>query len=316
MPSPPEEKVHRLEDFAALLGRLEELGFEVVVIGGCAVGAYAALRGEDILTRDLDMLADPATLGAIVAWGARSGIQVLKTPKPRSVPVAVLRWEGKEINIVTDSIGLPEAREAARNARTFVLSQHGGVEVEVADPFDILRNKVLVDRPKDRPHVEALRRFVEEEVVEAFEKETAPRRRIRPAQLYLEATRSRELPAALAARLLPLARLPVDFRFLLSAVPEEAQARELMERARRAPLAAAVLAELEEIVEARRFGGGRVPPGGEVRARPRAKAPLRRGARAPFPAKASRAKRTHGKPAHGRRAGAASKPRRGGSRRG
>lgn len=289
MPPSPDESAHRIEDFAALLERLAEMGFEVVVIGGCAVGAYAALRGEEILTRDLDMLADPATLRAIVAWGARNGIQVLKTPRPRSVPVAGLRWEGKEINIVTDSIGLPEAREAARSARTFILSKHGGLEVDVADPFDILRNKVIVDRPKDRPHVEVLRRFVEEEVVEGFEQESAPRRRIRPAQLYLEATRSRELPAALAARLLPLARLPVDFRFLLSVVPEEAQARGLLEKARGASLPTSDLEELEEIFSARRFGRKR-PSGPQVLARPRAKPPARRGARAAFPPKAARAK--------------------------
>jgi hypothetical protein len=33
----------------------------------------------------------------------------------------------------------------------------------IADPFDLLRNKVSVNRPKDQPHIAILRRFLDEE---------------------------------------------------------------------------------------------------------------------------------------------------------
>ena len=110
MPPAPKEKTLTLEDFGAFLERLSEEGCECVVIGGCAVGAYGRLRGEEILTADLDVYADPETLDKILAWAARNGIPILKRPQPRSVPVAFIKWEGKDVNILTDSIGLPAPR--------------------------------------------------------------------------------------------------------------------------------------------------------------------------------------------------------------
>ena len=41
MPSSPAEKTHYLTDFGALLRILNDQGFPYIVIGGCAVGAYA-----------------------------------------------------------------------------------------------------------------------------------------------------------------------------------------------------------------------------------------------------------------------------------
>jgi hypothetical protein len=239
-----------LEDFAAFLESLAREGYESVVIGGCAVGAYAALRGETVLSGDLDLIATSDTLDAILDAARRLGAEVLKRPQPRGIPTAFLRWQDKEINILTWSAGLGEPANVALLARVFELRKHPGLEVLVADPYDLLRNKITVNRPKDRPHIEVLRRFVEEEAVYAFESETSPRQRLAPARRLLEATGERCLPERLAARLVPLARLPSDFRFLANNVPTEPQARALLERAKADPELAQ---DLESILEHRDF---------------------------------------------------------------
>jgi hypothetical protein len=241
-----------LEDFAAFLRTLSERGFEYVVIGGCAVGAYAALRGEELFSGDLDLLASWETLNSVLELSENLGFEVVKRSAPGPIPTAFLRWEGKEVNILVSSRGLPEPAEAVRHGRVFELREHGGFEVLIADPFDLLRNKLLLDRPKDRPHIEILRRFVEEEVVHAFEAESSPRERLAPARMLLRTTGSRALPEALSERLLPLARLPSDFRFLANNVPAEAQARALLARAGDPVLAR----ELEGILARRELASG------------------------------------------------------------
>jgi hypothetical protein len=47
------------------LAFLSEHGLDAVVIGGCAVGAYARLMGETVLTTDLDLYTDRVTLEEI-----------------------------------------------------------------------------------------------------------------------------------------------------------------------------------------------------------------------------------------------------------
>lgn len=229
--STAKERTHHLDDFAGLLAALQEDGFEVVVIGGCAVGAYARLMGREALSWDLDVLCTVATMNAILVWAPSRGITVAKGPKPRSLPVAVLDWNGLEVNLLTRSHGLPEPAQVARLARLVRLSRHGGLSVLVADPFDLLANKLTLNRPKDRPHIEILRRFVEEEVVHAFRELQEPRERLAPARQLLEATGSRTLPEELAARLIPLARTPADLRFLVNHVALAEQADALLERA-------------------------------------------------------------------------------------
>lgn len=76
-----------------------------------------------------------------------------------------------------------------------------------------------MNRPKDQPHIEILRRFLDEEVVHAFEQREEPRARIGPAERLLEVTGAQSLEVEVARRLLPLARLPSDFRFLAHRVP-------------------------------------------------------------------------------------------------
>jgi hypothetical protein len=271
MPSPPGKETHDLEDFADLLRSLSDHGFPFTVIGGCAVGAYARLMGKECPSRDLDLYTDPRTLETVLSWAPRNGLKVLKCPQPRSPPVAVLEWQGLELNIVLDSFGLPDPSDALRVARVFELSKHGGLEVMVADALDLLRNKLAVNRPKDRPHIEILREFVEKEAVEAFEKDISPRARILPARQYMDAIGSRTLPEGLAARWIPLARTRVEFRFLLGTAPAEADARAALGRAR------ALLddtSDLEAILAARRF-----PRKPLARPRVRAKPPRRAAAR-------------------------------------
>jgi len=148
-----------LEDYLDLFDALARLGTEFVVIGGCAVGAYARLLGEQVLSVDLDLLVTWRSLESIVSDGGALGVSVQKLPQPRTVPVALLEWRGREVNLLTGSSGLPAPDVAARAAREFRIGQGPGLTVLIADPFDLLRNKLAVNRPKDQPHIAILRRF-------------------------------------------------------------------------------------------------------------------------------------------------------------
>jgi hypothetical protein len=165
-----QEKALSLTDYATFLSELSKAGFEFFVIGGMAVGCYAHLKGERVLS---------------------------------------------------------------------------------ADPFDLLENKLRVNRPKDRPHIEHLLRFIEEEAVEAFTKEGQPRERLAPVRRLLVATRSKTIPERLAARLVLLAEVPPDFRFLANSVPEREHATALLERAR--SRGEDLAEEVRVIIKRRRF---------------------------------------------------------------
>lgn len=138
----------------------------------------------------------------------------------------------------------------ARGSRDFVLSQHGGTVVPIADPFDILANKLAVRREKDLPHIDVMLRFVEEEVVAAFAEELEPRERLAPAQRLLGVLKRRTFSRALAERLLPLARFPADFRFLMNHAPDLRFAQDILERA---PDEADLREDLNAILGSRRF---------------------------------------------------------------
>jgi hypothetical protein len=100
-------------------------------------------------------------------------LTVEKMPAQRSVPVALLAWREREVNLLTSMRGLPPADVEARSAREFEGST-GRLPILVADPFDHLRNKLAVNRPKDAPHIAILKRFICEEAVHAFENESDP----------------------------------------------------------------------------------------------------------------------------------------------
>ena len=215
MPADAEEKTHSVADFVDVLAALSDEGFEFVVIGGCAVGAYASLSGDEVYSGDIDLYTTAETLRAMLDWAPRHGGRVVKRPRPRSVQVAVVMWHDKEINFLTETVGLPRPSEAVRLAREFHLREQGDLKILVADPFDLLATKLQLGRPKDKRHAEVLQRFVEEEVVASFREEESPRKRLEPARRLLRVTGASVLPSRVFDRLIPLAKLPPDFRFLV-----------------------------------------------------------------------------------------------------
>lgn len=237
-------RIHTLEDFVDLLEELEQEGCDSVVIGGLAVGAYGRLIGESLFSADIDLYTNRINLDAIAAWARTHGAVVRKMPQVRNLPVAVIEWEGKEVNVLTSSHGLPSPDTVLRTARIFHPRTRRALSVLVADPFDLLANKLRVNRPKDRPHIDVLLRFLEEEVVGAFRDQTVSRLRLGPARRFLKVTSARLLPERLATRLVPLAREPADFRFLMNHVPLASHAAHLMQEARANSALATELADI------------------------------------------------------------------------
>jgi hypothetical protein len=174
---------------------------------------------------------------------------VYKLPSPRSVPVALLEWNGREINLITSTDGLPPPDVVAQTAREFQIGDAAPLSVLIADPFDLLRNKLAVNRPKDQAHIAILKRFLEEEAVHSLGHETDPRSRIGTAERLLEVLQMQILEQSLAARLLPLAREPVDFRFLAHRLPTA----ELVRALHQAAPSDAVKATVAAIAAARGF---------------------------------------------------------------
>lgn len=169
-----------------------------------------------------------------------------KRPRPGSLPVAVLRWRGVEINALTASGGLPPADVAMRSAREVTL-ETVPEPVLIADAGDLLRNKLTINRPKDASHIDILRHFMEEEAVAAFLTERESRARIAPTERLLAVVGARTLQASLGARLVAVAREPSDFRFLAHRLPS----RDLVVAlAARAPSTA--LRDLVEAIATRR----------------------------------------------------------------
>src|SRR5262245_52775631 len=80
-----------------------------------------------------------------VADAGALGMNVHKMPQPRSVPVALLEWRGREVNLLTGSSGLPPPDVAARAAREFQLGPGTDLAGLIADPFDLLRNKLSLN---------------------------------------------------------------------------------------------------------------------------------------------------------------------------
>ncbi len=231
MPPQTPKKARTLQDFAGFLAALNGVGAEYVVIGGCAVSAYARLMGEQSASDDLDLYMRSADLWELLDSKRWRDVRIVKVPEPRSLPVALLEWRSEEIYILTMSSGLPRAEEAIARAREFVLEPEG-VTALVADPFHLLANKMSVRREKDVPHIDILRRFVERECVEAFRSEESLRDRIAPAKRLVEVLGRRDLPAGVFEALLPLARMPGDFLFLAHRALDRPSANRVVERAR------------------------------------------------------------------------------------
>lgn len=249
MPPADPEAIHDLSHFSSFLLALDDAGFEYAVIGGAAISAYARSMAVDITTRDLDLYVSQSMLDEILDWAPSKGIVVVKRPQPRSVPVAFLRAGEREINLLTSTTGLPEPELVIRGARSVLLSE-SNVEVLLADPYDLLRNKLAVRRDKDKPHIAFLKAFIEEEIVEAFRSETEPRERLAPVRRYLDLLDSTLLPTALGERLLDLATKPSDFRFLANRLADREQLDRLWERS---AWNLEIRTDLERIFSKRRF---------------------------------------------------------------
>ncbi|MFN3200272.1 MAG: hypothetical protein ACE366_17880 [Bradymonadia bacterium] len=202
-----------LTDFGEFLRHAEREGTEYTVIGGCAVGAYARIAGEAVFSAALDLYLSQDALNELLRWAERQGAHVLKRPKPRAVPVALIDWHGLEINALTSSFGLPEPEVLTRTAREFHI-QSLGLSVPIADPFDLLANKLTINRPKDQPHIEILMRFIEAEVVHDFSGEGSARHRLSSAKRLLAVTERKTLSTSLIERLLPHADTLPLFSFL------------------------------------------------------------------------------------------------------
>lgn len=239
------QNLYRVADYLELIQALHDAGFSFAVIGGCAVGSYARLIDQTVLSGDLDVLTHAQTLHEVLHWMPRVGAKVLKRPQPRTVPAALVVWQGKEVNLLSSGPGLPRPDEVLCGSRIF---RYPETDVYVADPFVLLANKLQVRRPKDLPHIEVLRRFLDSEVELAFVEQTSPRERIEPAQRLLAVTHSRTLDLGLWQRLFALARTPVDFRFLLQCAPDRDAAEAVM-----AAAPAAMADQMRELRSRRRF---------------------------------------------------------------
>ncbi len=234
------ETAPALAEYLELLEALASLGIDAVVIGGCAVGAYARLLGETVFSNDLDLLVTRRSVEVIVHERDALDIEVESFASAREVPVTVLRWKGREVNLLTATTGLAAPDVEARSAREFRLPEAVNVPVLIVDPFDLLRNKLAVNRPKDAPHIEVLRRFIDAEVVHGFEHEHEPRARIGAAERRLEVLDRDVLDEALSVKLVPLAHSSADFRFLAHRLPTAQLVDQLKARAPDSGLRAAV----------------------------------------------------------------------------
>jgi catechol 2,3-dioxygenase-like lactoylglutathione lyase family enzyme len=239
---------HTIERFLDVLRAIDAGGFEFAVIGGCAVGAYARLAGEVVFSEDLDLYVSGETLDELLEYLEAAGATIIKRPQPRSTPVAVLDWNGREVNILTASAGLPPPVQVVRSVREIELEAHG-VVVPLADPFDLLANKLEIHRDKDLPHIAILRRFVEDEAVAALASAGSARERLGPVRRILNVLGSETLPEALAERLIPFADEAAIRRFLVHRVPKGNQAQQIIDAA-----PPSEVASLEAIRSRRRFG--------------------------------------------------------------
>lgn len=216
-----------LTSFSEFLRNLGESGIPFTVIGGCAVGAYARMRGERVFSDDLDLYVTDSALEELLEWAREHGATITKRPRPRALPVAVLDWNGLEINVLTSSRGLPPPDLVLRTARVFEL-RDVGVEVPLADPLDLLANKLAVARPKDQPHIAILRAFAETEALETFKARASGRERLGRVRALLDVLGLATVPDELWDALAPHADDIVTRSFLAGRSPDQDRAEQVV----------------------------------------------------------------------------------------
>jgi hypothetical protein len=144
-----------LHDFSSVFRWIETHELEATVIGGLAVGAFAAQRGIASFSADLDLLVAPEEQQRFLRLArADPDVNVAKHVQPRSLQVLVLEWGDLEVDVLVKSAGLPSP-EAVR-ARAWNIDG-----IRVADPVDLLGIKLEMRRTKDLPHIEILREVCE-----------------------------------------------------------------------------------------------------------------------------------------------------------
>lgn len=161
MSAGPRDKT--LSDFVEVLEYTLKNGFETTtIIGGIAVGAYAQEKNEVLFSADLDLLMSADDQLQFANQSSRlPQVRVCKLPQARTLGVLVLDWKGLEINVLTQSPGLPKP-EMARE-RAWLICNY-----PVASPFDLLSNKLKIRRGKDLEHIELLRKVCEDLAFHAF----------------------------------------------------------------------------------------------------------------------------------------------------
>jgi len=238
-----------LEDYAEFLTALDQTGIGFAVIGGAAVGAYARLLGETVISTDLDIVVSPDDLNELMASARRLGATLEKRPQARSIPVAFLRWRDLEVNALTSSQGLPAAETVIQTAREFRLAG-ATAPIPIADAFALLANKLAVNRDKDRPHIEILRRFlIAESIAHIGRTDLPPRRRIATIKRYLQLNGLAAVPKELLLQLKDANPDVVGRRFLVSHAETQADAESVLAMSE----GDEEQAELQHLIE-RRFG--------------------------------------------------------------
>jgi len=145
------EREKSLDDFVEVFEWTQAHGFDAVVIGGLAVGAFSAKLGASSLSGDLDLLVSPGEQQRIARAAASDpNVEVLKAMQPRALPVLVLGWGELEVDVLSESDGLSSPAEAIQRAWDFD-------GISVADPVDLLTIKRAMKREKDLEHIEILR---------------------------------------------------------------------------------------------------------------------------------------------------------------
>ena len=101
--------------------------------------------------------------------------------------------------------------------------------IRVLDPYQLLRNKLGVNREKDRPHAEILDTFLRGHVLLRFgDRSLTPRQRLVAAQTYLAAITADALPNELFEKMAGAAETNVARRFLIDHAPSRDDARAIV----------------------------------------------------------------------------------------
>lgn len=213
MPTSAPPPSRSVADFAKLFTLLAEEGIDYTVVGGCAVGAYAALQGDPSFSSDLDLLLSEADRSQLLHSLSRFNANLTKAMQPRGLSVAVITWEKQPIDLFTELQGFPSAHEASQTAREFILDELG-VAVPIADPYLLLKNKLLVNREKDQSHIQILKRYLKEEVVADFCHGKSARERHTPLRRWLRTCEQKLIDDEIGNRIVECWQTEADLRFL------------------------------------------------------------------------------------------------------